>query len=93
MCEVKFAGTQYLTMARAAQAWALTALPDPRVIGADEDAEDVANKLEAEWWTEAAKSEQGAPEDVEIESWRNACRTALAQQIEEARSNVLEVDR
>ena len=87
MSQVQFAGSWYLTTARAAAAWAETALPDVSVIGAKEDASEAASATEAYWWGEAQKIGEGAPEDVSESEWRAACRKALVTKIETHRGH------
>jgi len=83
--QVKFAGSWYGTMAQAAGAWAATALPDTSVIERSEDASDAADTLEVYWWNEAQRIGEGAPEDVDADDWRAACRRALVERIEASR--------
>lgn len=87
MAQVQFAGSWYNTVGEAARAWAETALPDVTVIGADENAADAAQALEAFWWAEALKVEaEPQPEGTDAELWRRCCRAALIDRIEDSRA-------
>ena len=88
MQQIKFSGSFYQGMTTASQAWADCALPDPSVIGADEDPGVAAQELEAFWWREAEKIGEGAPDDVNVDSWRAHCRLELVKKIEHARKLV-----
>lgn len=83
--QIEYAGSLYTTMRDAANRWAETALPDTRVIGRKEAAEEAARGLESFWWNEAQKSGEGAPEDTDEEDWREACRDALVRRIDRSR--------
>ena len=61
---------------------ARTMLPDTSVIGPGEDAEEASRALEEFCWDDG----EGAPEDVSEAAWRAACRAALVDIIERARS-------
>jgi len=86
MSQIQFAGSWYLTIARAAAAWAETALPDTSVVGADEEPATVAQTLEAFWWGEALKIGEAQPEGASEDAWRANCRAALVSRIERARA-------
>lgn len=84
--QIKFAGSWFNGMSSAAGAWADAAMPDVTVaLTFEEDPADIAHDLEAFWWSEATKIGEKAPEGVNVEEWRRACRTALQQRIELAR--------
>ena len=85
MTQFEFAGSRYDTINAAARAWAITALPDPNVIGARENPATAAYELEAHWWAEAQKIGKGAPDGVRDEVWRACCRTELVQRILDSR--------
>ena len=84
--QVQFAGSNFNGIGAAATAWAATALPDTSVIGAGEDAAVAASDLEAYWWGEAARIGEGAPDDVDADEWRAACRVKLSERIEASRA-------
>jgi len=77
--------TTLSSMKQAARAWAATALPDARVLGADEDIVGAAHRLEAFWWDEAQKIGEGAPAGVHDDDWRAECLEALVIRIRESR--------
>ena len=83
--QFQYAGSWHGTMRDAAKAWAGTALPDTSAIERSEDAGDAADSLEVYWWNEAVRAGLGAPEDVDAEEWRAACRAALVERIEASR--------
>ena len=85
MQQFKFAGSWYNGIHAAAAAWADTALPDPSVVGDDEDAGAASDALESFWWGEAQKIGEGAPNGVDANEWRTACREALVERIETSR--------
>lgn len=58
---IKYNGTFYQSERQAANAWACTALPDPSVVGAEEDAEVSAADLVTYWRDEAAKIGERLP--------------------------------
>ncbi len=84
--QIQFAGSHYHTLCLAARAWAETALPDPSVIGAEEDSFEAAEGLESYCWDEGQRIGAGAPEGVKENDWREACVTVLSERIEEHRS-------
>lgn len=84
MESIRIAGNLFSGMRDAAAAWADTALPDARAIGASEDVYEAAKGVEAFWW---ADRNGVAPEGVEdVGRWRTMCRRALVQKIEAARA-------
>ena len=85
MSRIEYGGSHFNSMRNAAARWAVDALPDTNVVGREEDAEDVADSLEVYWWNEAARAGHGAPEGVDADDWRAACRKALAERIERSR--------
>lgn len=84
-------GTHYLTDTKAALGWAAAALPDPSVIGREEDARVAAENLEAYCYREAAKLPESDVatvdgEPMDEDTWRSLCRAALVWVITESRS-------
>lgn len=84
MSQIKILGSLFSSLRDAAAAWAAAALPDVSVLNADEQPATVARDLEAFWWGEAQKIDGGTPDDVDEETWREACRAALVDRIERA---------
>jgi hypothetical protein len=87
MDQVEFGGSLYRTLGEAARAWAATALPDTTVIAPGEDATAAAAELEAFWHGEATRlPEPYAPDSVDEQAWREACRCALVARVTKARA-------
>ncbi len=79
---VEFGGSWFRTVREAATVWADSALPDVSMIEAGEDAGKAAADLEDYCWGEAQKIGEGAPENVDEDEWREACRAALVDRIQ-----------
>ena len=91
---VTFNGSHYLTICRAAEAFACDAMPDASEVSATEDARMCAADLEAFWYREALAS-QGrldlpveGDESVDEADWRDACVNAIEARIVEYRASV-----
>ena len=93
MSQIQYAGSLFSFLSSAAAQWAVDALPDTSVIEASENPESAARELEAHWWGEAQKIGEGAPEGVDEDDWRDACRTALVRRIEASRKAALSAER
>ena len=80
--QIEYAGSLFSTMRDAADRWAVDALPDTSVIERSEAVKDAADTLEVYWWNEAKRAGGGAPDGVDEDDWREACRAALVRRIQ-----------
>jgi hypothetical protein len=82
-----FSGSHFDTLRQCARAYAESALPDPSVVGSDEDARAVAIDLENFWHEQAVQSgdleipQHGDEDALDVALWRGLCRDAIEARI------------